>query len=235
MPDFWQFPTGSMGLGPLQAIYQARFMRYLQHRGLLADRACARSGASSATARWTSPSRSPRSRWRRASGSTTWSSSSTATCSAWTARCAATASIVEELEALFAGAGWNVIKVLWGSDWDALFARDPRHALLRAFAQTVDGQFQTLRRQRRRLQPRALLPARRPNCRRWWPTWRRRDRRLRRGGHDPVKIHAAFAAAGAHGPADRDPGQDHEGLRHGRRRPGPHDHAPAEEARAPTS
>jgi pyruvate dehydrogenase E1 component len=60
MPDFWQFPTGSMGIGPINAIYQARFMRYLQHRGLLDARvAAARSGASSATARWTSPNRSP--------------------------------------------------------------------------------------------------------------------------------------------------------------------------------
>jgi pyruvate dehydrogenase complex dehydrogenase (E1) component len=60
MPDFWQFPTGSMGLGPINAIYQARFMRYLQHRGLLASTAGgARSGASSATARWTSPNRWP--------------------------------------------------------------------------------------------------------------------------------------------------------------------------------
>ena len=72
MPDFWQFPTGSMGIGPINAIYQARFMRYLQHRGLLAPGAARKvSGASSATARWTSPNRSPRSRSPRASSSTT--------------------------------------------------------------------------------------------------------------------------------------------------------------------
>ena len=71
MPDFWQFPTVSMGLGPIMAIYQARFMRYLQHRGLIDAERRARSGRSSATARWTSPSRSARSRSRRARSSTT--------------------------------------------------------------------------------------------------------------------------------------------------------------------
>ena len=71
MPEFWQFPTGSMGLGPLNAIYQARFMRYLEHRGILRDGAAARSGRSSATARWTSPSRSPGLSLAAREGSTT--------------------------------------------------------------------------------------------------------------------------------------------------------------------
>ena len=91
MPDFWQFPTVSMGLGPMMAIYQARFMKYLAGPRRRRHRAAARSGPSWATARWTSPSRWARSRWPAASGSTTSSSSSTATCSASTARCAATA------------------------------------------------------------------------------------------------------------------------------------------------
>ena len=71
MPDFWQFPTGSMGLGPITAIYQARFMRYLENRGILDNRRAARSGRSSATARWTSPNRSPGFRSPRARASTT--------------------------------------------------------------------------------------------------------------------------------------------------------------------
>ena len=91
MPDFWQFPTVSMGLGPLMAIYQARFMKYLAARGDRRHRATARSGPSWATARWTSPSRWARSRSPAARSSTTSSSSSTATCSASTGRCAATA------------------------------------------------------------------------------------------------------------------------------------------------
>ena len=91
MPDFWQFPTVSMGLGPLMAIYQARFMKYLQRPRHRRHRPAARCGRSWATARWTSPSRWARSRSPAASTSTTSSSSSTATCSASTARCAATA------------------------------------------------------------------------------------------------------------------------------------------------
>ena len=91
MPDFWQFPTVSMGLGPIMAIYQARFMKYLQGREHRRHRGPQGVGASSATARPTSPSRWARSRWPAARSSTTSSSSSTATCSASTARCAATA------------------------------------------------------------------------------------------------------------------------------------------------
>ena len=90
MPDFWEFPTVSMGLGPLTALYQARFNRYLQGREL-DDTSGAGCGRSSATASATSRRRSGRSRWPAGRSSTTWSSSSTATCSASTARCAATA------------------------------------------------------------------------------------------------------------------------------------------------
>ena len=104
--------------------------------------------------------------------------------------------IIDELESLFTGAGWNVIKVLWGSDWDALFARDHDHALLRA-----------LRAHRRRPVPDALgartapttasaSSARTRSCRRSSPHLRDEDiDRLRRGGHDVRKLHAAFAAA----------------------------------------
>ena len=107
-------------------------------------RSSAVSGASSATARWTSPSRSPRSRSRRASSSTTAPSSSTATCSASTGRCAATAASSTSSSRCSPAPAGTSIKCLWRSDWDVLFARDHGHALMRAFAQTVDGQFQTL-------------------------------------------------------------------------------------------
>src|SRR5690348_12235370 len=143
MPQFWQFPTGSMGIGPISAIYHARFMRYLEHRGIAAmgDRhvfgvfgdgemdepesigaltLAAREGLDNVTfvincnlQRLDGPVRG-------------------------------NGQIIQELESLFVGAGWNVIKVLWGSDWDPLFARDAHHALLRQFAATVDGQYQTL-------------------------------------------------------------------------------------------
>ena len=90
LPDFWEFPTVSMGLGPITAIYQAHVNRYLQPAPPRRHQRAAGSGASSATARWTSPSRSARSAWPAASTSTTSSSSSTATCSGSTARCGAT-------------------------------------------------------------------------------------------------------------------------------------------------
>ena len=124
MPDFWQFPTVSMGLGPLMAIYQARFLRYLQGRGL-ADTADAqglgvlrrRRNGRAGIARRDLAGGARKTRQPR-------SSSSTATCSASTGPVRGNGKIVQELEADFRGAGWNVIKCLWGSGWDALLARD---------------------------------------------------------------------------------------------------------------
>jgi pyruvate dehydrogenase E1 component len=143
MPDFWQFPTGSMGLGPIAAIYHARFMRYLHQRGI-ADT-------------------SPRHVWGvfgdgemdepEAVGALTLAAREGLDNLTFVINCnlqrldgpvRGNGQIIQELEALFTGAGWNVIKVLWGSDWDPLFARDTHHALLRRFAATVDGQYQTL-------------------------------------------------------------------------------------------
>ena len=126
MPDFWQFPTVSMGLGPLMAIYQARFMKYLTGPRRSATPPGARCGRSWATARWTSPSRWARSRSPAASTSTTSSSSSTATCSASTGRCAATARSSRSSRRTSAAPGWNVIKVIWGNRWDPLLAADTR-------------------------------------------------------------------------------------------------------------
>ena len=173
MPDFWQFPTGSMGIGPINAIYQARFMRYLAHRGLLPTRQRPRnavSGASSATARWTSPNRS------RALSLAAREKLDNCT---FVINCnlqrldgpvRGNGRIIDELESLFAGAGWHVIKCLWASDWDVLFARDHGHALMRAFAHTVDGQFQTLSAKDGALQPRGLLRPERRSCARSSPT-----------------------------------------------------------------
>ncbi len=197
MPDFWQFPTGSMGIGPISSIYHARFMRYLTHRGLL-----------------------------DCTGRTVWGvfgdgemdepeSMSALTLAArekldnlvWVVNCnlqrldgpvRGNGRIVDELEKLFAGAGWNVIKLLWGSDWDGLFARDTEGALARAFASTVDGQMQTFAAKDGRFNrenffgqnPELALLAQ-------GMTDEQIDR-LKRGGHDMVKIYAAYAAAVAH-------------------------------------
>ncbi|KPF51274.1 alpha-ketoglutarate dehydrogenase [beta proteobacterium AAP121] len=143
MPEFWQFPTGSMGLGPINAVYQARFMRYLTARGLL-DCSSRRVWGVFGDGEMDEPE-----------------SIAGLTLAAREKLCNLTfivncnlqrldgpvrgnGQIIQELEALFTGAGWHVIKVLWGSEWDALFARDTEHVLLRALSRTVDGQYQTL-------------------------------------------------------------------------------------------
>ena len=197
MPDFWQFPTGSMGIGPISSIYHARFMRYLTHRQL-----------------------------QDCEGRKVWGvfgdgemdepeSMSALTLAArekldnlvWVVNCnlqrldgpvRGNGRIIDELEKLFAGAGWNVIKLVWGSDWDGLFARDTSGALMRAFAQTVDGQMQTFAAKDGRFNrdnffgQNAELAALAQGL-----TDDQIDR-LKRGGHDMVKIHAAYAAASAH-------------------------------------
>ena len=143
MPDFWQFPTGSMGIGPISAIYQARFLRYLDNRGLAAtggrhvwgvfgdgemDEPESTAGLSlAAREKLDNLTFIINCNLQRLDGPVRGNGQ-----------------IIQELESLFRGAGWNVIKVLWGSEWDVLFARDKNHALLRRFAATVDGKYQTL-------------------------------------------------------------------------------------------
>ncbi|MDO9075791.1 MAG: alpha-ketoglutarate dehydrogenase [Rubrivivax sp.] len=143
MPDFWQFPTGSMGLGPINAVYQARFMRYLTARGLLdcgarhvwgvfgdgeMDEPESIAGLTlAARERLDNLTFIVNCNLQRLDGPVRGNGQ-----------------IIQELEALFTGAGWHVVKVLWGSEWDALFARDTQHVLLRALSRTVDGQYQTL-------------------------------------------------------------------------------------------
>jgi pyruvate dehydrogenase E1 component len=197
MPAFWQFPTGSMGIGPISSIYQARFMRYLQHRGL-----------------------------QDTAGRTVWGvfgdgemdepeSMSALTLAAregldnlvWVINCnlqrldgpvRGNGRIVDELEALFAGAGWHVIKLVWGSDWDGLFARDHDGALQRAFAQTVDGQFQTFAAKDGRYNREHFFGQNAELAALAQGLTDEQIDRLKRGGHDLVKIHAAYAAAKAH-------------------------------------
>ena len=212
MPDFWQFPTGSMGIGPINAIYQARFLRYLQHRGLLAP-------GSGASQRRSSPEDPTQQRrvWGFFGDGEMDEPESIAALSlaareqldncTFVINCnlqrldgpvRGNGRIVDELESVFAGAGWHVIKCLWSSDWDVLFARDHGHALMRAFAQTVDGQFQTLSAKDGAFN-REVFFGQNDELKALVADLRDEDiDRLRRGGHDAVKIHAAFAAAVAH-------------------------------------
>jgi pyruvate dehydrogenase E1 component len=138
MPDFWQFPTGSMGIGPISSIYHARFMRYLSHRHLL-DCEGRKVWGVFGDGEMDEP---------ESMSALTLASREKLDNLVWVVNCnlqrldgpvRGNGRIIDELEKLFAGAGWKVIKLVWGSDWDGLFARDTTGALARAFANTVDG------------------------------------------------------------------------------------------------
>jgi pyruvate dehydrogenase E1 component len=197
MPEFWQFPTGSMGLGPISAIYQARFMRYLENRNIQETRT--------------------RKVWAFAGDGEMDEPESLAGLSlaaregldnlVFVVNCnlqrldgpvRGNGSIVQELEGLFAGAGWNVIKLLWGSDWDPLFARDEDGVLLKRLHETVDGEFQTYAATDGRFN-REHFFNKYPELQALIADMSDDDiDRLKRGGHDPVKIYAAYHAAAHH-------------------------------------
>src|SRR5213078_1756517 len=143
MPEFWEFPTVSMGLGPLAAIYQARFNRYLQNRGLK-DTSNQRVWAFLGDGEMDEPEALAGLTLAAREGLDNLTFIINCNLQRLDGPVRGNGQIVQELESLFTGAGWNVIKVLWGSDWDALFARDENHVLLRCLASTVDGQYQTL-------------------------------------------------------------------------------------------
>ena len=199
MPDFWQFPTGSMGIGPISAIYQARFLRYLRDRGL-------------ATATET-PERHV---WGvfgdgemdepESIGALTLAVREKLDNVTFVINCnlqrldgpvRGNGQIIQELESLFTGAGWNVVKVLWGSDWDALFGIDHTHILLKTFAATVDGKYQTLGAMDGLYNAEHFF-GQDPELKKLVAHMSDREiDALRRGGHDLRKLHAAFAAAQA--------------------------------------
>ena len=197
MPDFWQFPTGSMGLGPISSIYHARFMRYLTHRNLLQceDRkvwGVFGDGEMDEPESMSALTLAARERLDNL---------------VWVVNCnlqrldgpvRGNGRIIDELEKLFSGAGWKVIKLVWGSDWDGLFARDINGALLKAFAQTVDGQMQTFAAKNGRYNRDNFFGQNEDLKRLAQGMTDEQIDRLKRGGHDVVKIFAAYAAARAH-------------------------------------
>ncbi len=197
MPDFWQFPTGSMGIGPINAIYQARFMRYLANRGL-AHTQGRKVWGFFGDGEMDEP---------ESTGALSLAAREGLDNLVFVINCnlqrldgpvRSNGRIIDELEAHFTGAGWNVIKVIWGSDWDALFARDRSGALLRAFAQTVDGQFQTFSANDGAYN-RERFFGQNPELAALAGQLSDEDiDRLRRGGHDARKLHAAYAKALAH-------------------------------------
>jgi pyruvate dehydrogenase E1 component len=197
MPDFWQFPTGSMGIGPLSAVYQARFMRYLAHRGLatMDDR---RVWGFFGDGEMDEPESLAGLSLAAREGLDNLVFVVNCNLQRLDGPVRGNGRIVDELETVFEGAGWHVIKLLWGSDWDALFARDTTQALARAFARTVDGQFQTFSANDGAYN-RAKFFSQNPELASLVGAMTDDEiDRLHRGGHDLVKIHAAYAAAAAH-------------------------------------
>ena len=138
--------------------------------------------------------------------------------------------IIQELEGAFRGAGWNVIKVIWGTDWDPLLARDTDGLLLKRMEECVDGEYQDFK-AKNGAYVREHFFGKYPKLQAMVADmYRRRHLALTRGGHDPHKVYAAYSAAVSHrGPAHRDPRQDGQGLRHGRGGRRPEHHPSAEE------
>ena len=197
MPDFWQFPTVSMGLGPINAIYQARFNRYLQHRGIkdtsqqnvwafLGDGEMDEVeslGALGIAAREELDNLTfvVNCNLQRLDGPVRGNGK-----------------IIQELESHFRGAGWNVIKVIWGREWDDLLARDDEGALIQLMNRTPDGDFQTYKAESGAF-VRDNFFGRDPRTKSMVADWS--DDKiwaLRRGGHDYQKLYAAYSAAMAH-------------------------------------
>ena len=232
MPDFWQFPTVSMGLGPIMAIYQARFMKYLEHRGL-AEMKGRKVWCFVGDGETDEP---------ESLGAIGLAAREKLDNLIFVVNCnlqrldgpvRGNGKIIQELEGTFRGAGWNVLKVIWGDRWDPLLAQATRRACCSsAWRSAVDGDYQNYklrggaytRQHFFGTHPELLAMVANMTDDDIW--------QLNRGGHDPKKIYAAYhAAVDTHRTADRDPRQDGEGLRHGRGRRGQELHAPAEEAR----
>jgi pyruvate dehydrogenase E1 component len=197
MPEFWQFPTGSMGLGPLNAIYQARFLRYLEHRGLL-QTAGRKVWAFVGDGEMDEPESLAGLSLAARDGLDNLIFVVNCNLQRLDGPVRGNGSIVQELEGLFAGAGWNVLKLLWGSDWDPLFARDDDGVLLKRLHETVDGEFQLYAATDGRFN-REHFFNKYPEVRAIIAGMSDEDiDRLRRGGHDPLKIYAAYRAALQH-------------------------------------
>ena len=197
MPDYWQFPTVSMGLGPIQAIYMARFLKYLQARGM-AETANRKVWVFCGDGEMDEP---------ESLGAIGLASREKLDNLVFIVNCnlqrldgpvRGNGKIIQELEGEFRGAGWNVIKVIWGSYWDPLLARDKDGALLRVMEETVDGEYQNykandgafVRKHFFGKHPKAAELVARMSDEDIW--------RLNRGGHDPHKVYAAYAAAVKH-------------------------------------
>lgn len=197
MPDFWQFPTVSMGIGPINAIYNARFLRYLENRDLL-PRTDRKVYAFLGDGEMDEP---------ESTGALHIASREKLDNLVFVVNCnlqrldgpvRGNASIVRELEGIFRGAGWNVIKVLWGSDYDKLFAKDKTGILLKRMEECVDGEYQNFK-ARGGAYARKEFFGKYPELAELVADLSDEQiANLRRGGHDPVKVYNAFKRAVEH-------------------------------------
>src|SRR5690625_1467577 len=197
MPDFWQFPTVSMGLGPLMAIYQARFLKYLHARGI-ADTSNRKVWVFCGDGEMDEP---------ESMGAISLAAREKLDNLIFVVNCnlqrldgpvRGNSKIIQELEGDFRGAGWNVIKLIWGGYWDPLLARDKEGILRKVMEESVDGEYQAYKAHDGKYvrenffgkHPKLLEMVSRMSDEDIW--------RLNRGGHDPHKVYAAFAAATEH-------------------------------------
>ncbi len=197
MPSFWQFPTVSMGLGPLMAIYQARFMKYLGSRGLVNTEG-RKIWAFMGDGEMDEP---------ESLGAITLASRESLDNLIFVVNCnlqrldgpvRGNGKIIQELEAAFRGAGWNVVKVIWGSYWDPLLARDTKGLLQKRMMECVDGEYQNFK-SRDGAYVRKHFFGKYPELLEMVATMSDDDIwRLNRGGHDPHKVYAAYTEAVKH-------------------------------------
>jgi pyruvate dehydrogenase E1 component len=196
MPDYWEFATVSMGLGPIMSIYQARFNRYLEDRGLK-EKGSAKVWAFLGDGEMDEP---------ESLGSISLPAREKLDNLIWVVNCnlqrldgpvRGNGQIIQELEAIFRGAGWNVIKVVWGSSWDRLLDKDQDGVLARRFEKLVDGESQRYAAYGGKALREEFFNT--PELKRLIEGWSDQDLAgLNRGGHDSSKIYAAFKAATLH-------------------------------------
>jgi len=194
MPKFWQFPTVSMGLGPLMAIYQARFMKYLENRDIQPQQN-RKVWAFMGDGEMDEP---------ESLGAISLGARENLDNLIFVINCnlqrldgpvRGNGKVIQELEAVFRGAGWNVIKVVWGSYWDHLLAKDHNGALQRLMEETVDGEYQAYK-AKGGAYTRENFFGKYPETREMVADMSDEDIwRLNRGGHDPHKVYAAYAEA----------------------------------------
>ena len=197
MPDFWQFPTVSMGLGPITAIYHARFIHYLEDRGLR-EPSGQRVWAFLGDGETDEP---------ETLGAITLAAREKLDNLTFVVNCnlqrldgpvRGNGKIIQELEAAFRGAGWNVIKVIWGNDWDPLLEQDDSGALTRRLGELVDGQYQKFTVEEASYIRKRLF-GKDPDLQKFSDQLSDSDlKRIRRGGHDPEKVYTAFKSAEDH-------------------------------------